>query len=188
MYGRTQLEWEALEAAGWEFLVNRARTPRPATNYTEMNKELAARTGQPPWNFEYAKDRAAMGELLGRLVDRSYEETKDRPRGGLMISALVMFLGGNGVGRGFFSKAASLNLIPSERIPQEAKDKFWGHADERRTRVGRRTVSSPASIVRWRVRLMGRSAREATCGARFTPGTVGRWLSKTAGIPLSGRP
>jgi hypothetical protein len=125
MYGRTELEWEALEAAGWDFLISRAREPRPTTDYTEMNNELATRTGQPPWDFGYAKDRAAMGELLGRLVDRSYAETKDRPGGGLMISALVMFLGGNGVGRGFYGKAVKLNLIPSERMSEQAKDAFW---------------------------------------------------------------
>jgi len=90
-----------------------------------MNNQLAAVTGQPRWNFEYAKDRAAMGDLLGRLVDRSYEETRDWPGGALMVSALVMFLGGNGVGKGFFSKAASLNLIASERVPQEEQDRFW---------------------------------------------------------------
>jgi hypothetical protein len=125
MYGRTELEWEALEAAGWDFLISQARESRPATDYTEMNNELATRTSQPPWDFGYAKDRAAMGELLGRLVDRSYAETKDRPGGGLMISALVMFLGGNGVGRGFYGKAVKLNLIPSERMSEQAKDAFW---------------------------------------------------------------
>jgi hypothetical protein len=125
MYGRTELEWEALEAAGWDFLISRAREPRPTTDYTEMNNELAIRTGQPPWDFDYTKDRAAIGELLGRLVDRSYAETKDRPGGSLMISALVMFLGGNGVGRGFYGKAVKLNLIPSERMSEQAKDAFW---------------------------------------------------------------
>ena len=125
MYGRTELEWEALEAEGWNFLMTRARGPHPATDYGEMNRELAVRTGQPPWNFEYASDRAAMGELLGRLSDRSYGETKNRPEGGLMISALVMFHGGTGVGGGFFTKAAALKLIPSERMPQPAKDAFW---------------------------------------------------------------
>ena len=45
MNGRTELEWEALEAAGWDFLISRARGLRPTTDYTEMNNELAARTG-----------------------------------------------------------------------------------------------------------------------------------------------
>jgi hypothetical protein len=38
--------------------------------------------------FDYQADRTAMGELPGRLTDRSFAETKDRPGGALMISAL----------------------------------------------------------------------------------------------------
>jgi hypothetical protein len=125
MYGRTELEWESLEAAGWDFLINQACAIDPKTDYTTMNTELAGRTGRPLWNFENARDRAAMGELLGRLVDRSYAETKDRLGGGLMVSALVAFAGGSVVGGGFFSKAAELNLIASERMSQSAKDEFW---------------------------------------------------------------
>src|SRR5579875_88659 len=126
MHGRTELEWEALEAAGWEFLINRAkRAGDPRTNYTEVNEILAEQTGQPTWNFNSEYDRAAMGGLLGRLVDRSYTETKDQPGGGLMISAIVMFLNENGVGGGFYRKAASLGLIASERMSADAKFDFW---------------------------------------------------------------
>jgi hypothetical protein len=63
--------------------------------------------------------------MAAEAVDRSCEETKNRLGGGLMISALVMFLSGNGVGRGFYGKAVKLNLIPSERVSQQAKDAFW---------------------------------------------------------------
>ena len=66
-----------------------------------------------------------MGELLGRLVDRSYIETKEQLSGGLMISAIVMFLNENGVGDGFYRKAASLGLIASERMSADAKFVFW---------------------------------------------------------------
>ena len=126
MYGRTELEWEALEAAGWDFLITRAKRPGdPRTNYTEVNEILAERTGQPMWNFNLEHDRAAMGELLGRLVDRSYIGTKDQPSGGLMISAIVMFLNENGVGGGFYRKAASLGLIASELMSADAKFDFW---------------------------------------------------------------
>ena len=90
-----------------------------------MNAVLAHRTGQPPWNFDLQADRAAMGELLGRLVDRSFAETKDRPGGGLMISALCMYLDQNNVGQGFYGKAALLGLIPTEHLSKHAKDAFW---------------------------------------------------------------
>jgi hypothetical protein len=125
MYGRADAEWADLEAAGWDFLVSRARQPYPVTTYTEMNAVLAHRTGQRPWNFDLGADRAAMGELLGRLTDRSFAETKDRPGGGLMISALCMFLDQNDVGRGFYGKAAGLKLISSENLSKDAKDAFW---------------------------------------------------------------
>ena len=37
MYGRTELEWEALEAAGWDFLITRAKRPGdPRTNYFDL--------------------------------------------------------------------------------------------------------------------------------------------------------
>ena len=42
-----------------------------------------------------------------------------------MISAIVMFLNENGVGGGFYRKAASLGLIASERMSADAKFDFW---------------------------------------------------------------
>jgi hypothetical protein len=125
MYGRTEAEWADLEDAGWDFLINRARQPYPVTTYTELNAVLARRTGQPPWNFDLQADRTAMGGLLGRLTDRSFAETKDRPGGGLMISALCMYLDQNDVGKGFYAKAAELRLVSSGHLSADAKDAFW---------------------------------------------------------------
>ena len=77
------------------------------------------------WNFNLEHDRAAMGELLGRLVDRSYIGKKDQPSRGLMISAIVMFLNENGVGGGFVSES---RLSRPHRIGADvadAKFDFW---------------------------------------------------------------
>ena len=125
LYGRTEAEWADLEAAGWNFMINRARDPNWVTTYTQMNDELANRTDQPKWNFNLQTDRKAMGVLLGQLTNRSFAETKNRPGGGLMISALCMYLDRNDVGQGFFGKAADLGLIVSEHLPKDAKDAFW---------------------------------------------------------------
>ena len=48
-YGRTGAEWEALKAAGWEFLVSQSRLGR-TTSYTEMNTVLPAGPGSASAN------------------------------------------------------------------------------------------------------------------------------------------
>ena len=57
------------------------------TTYTEMNTVLEQRTGLLPFNFELDHDRAAMGHLLGRILEL------DRPTSGRMITALVSYRG-----------------------------------------------------------------------------------------------
>jgi len=107
-YGRTELQWEELEAVGWELLLECRTT---LTNYTDLNNDLARITGQAPWNFQSPADRDAMGELLGRLADRSYSECVAAKREPVMISALCKFLNENDAGDGFYRKAVMLNLI-----------------------------------------------------------------------------
>ena len=50
-YRRAGAEWEALEAAGWEFLISQARLSR-TTSYTEINTVLARRTGVREFDFD----------------------------------------------------------------------------------------------------------------------------------------
>lgn len=116
-YGRTEYEWDALMRAGWTFLLDQARNGE-LTTYGELNTVLAEQTGQPPWDFSTGLGRAAMGELLGRLSDKSFAES------GLMISALCKFLNENDAGSGFYGKAAQLGLI-SDKMPRQAKWEFW---------------------------------------------------------------
>jgi hypothetical protein len=84
-YGRTGAEWEALEAAGWEFLLSQARLGR-TTSYTEMNTVLARRPGIGESGFDLDGERHAMGELLGQLSERSFSQAR------LLISVLVQYL------------------------------------------------------------------------------------------------
>jgi len=83
MYGRTEHEWQELEQAGWEFLKARAAEHRgdtahdPTVSYSDGNTELAARTGQPAFNFGQPDGRAAMGYLLGR-ISRNRSPTASR--------------------------------------------------------------------------------------------------------------
>ncbi len=57
MYGRSEDEWQELEQAGWEYLKEKAAERRadmahdPTVPYVTANAELAARTGQPAFDF-----------------------------------------------------------------------------------------------------------------------------------------
>jgi hypothetical protein len=118
-YGRTPAEWAELEEVGWKFLRDTARQPvKNVTSYSEINHVLATSTGQAEWVFDRAADRAAMGELLGRLSDRSFDEC------GLMISALCMYLRANDVAPGFYNKAVDLGLLRPAQS-RVAKEAFW---------------------------------------------------------------
>ncbi|MCP9986556.1 hypothetical protein LUX01_07460 [Streptomyces sudanensis] len=100
-----------------KFLVERAQL-RKVTTYTEMNSVLARRTGLPGFDFGQADERAAMGHLLGLVVERDY------PESGLMISALVHYLGANDAGPGFYRLAQQLGLLP-KNSSATARLEFW---------------------------------------------------------------
>ncbi|MFD0272578.1 hypothetical protein ACFVHB_01555 [Kitasatospora sp. NPDC127111] len=117
-YGRDELEWDELVGAGLDFLRERAGLSDPTTTYTEMNAVLVERTGLPGFDFGQARDRAAMGHLLGLIVDRDF------PQSGLMLSALVRYQGENDAGSGFYALAQQLGLLP-KGAPVDAKWEFW---------------------------------------------------------------
>jgi hypothetical protein len=116
-YGRTGAEWEALETAGWEFLVSQARLGR-TTSYTEMNSVLAGRTGVREFDFDLDGERRAMGELLGQISERSFSEAQ------LLISVLVQYLNANDAGLGFYDLATRKRLL-RRRPSQDEKLTFW---------------------------------------------------------------
>jgi hypothetical protein len=116
-YGRDEVEWDELEDAGLRFLEERARLGR-LTSYTEMNTNLAGRTGLHGFNFAEQADRAAMGYLLGRIAEHAY------PSFGFLISALVTYLDGNDAGPGFFALAQRMRLLPPKASAAE-KEAFW---------------------------------------------------------------
>ena len=117
LYGRDEAEWDRLTDVGLAFLIERARMRR-ITSYTELNTTLANRTGLRPFDFSRPDERAAMGHLLGRIVDR------DRPKSNCMISALVNYLDENDAGPGFYAFAQQLGLL-SSRATQPEKEMFW---------------------------------------------------------------
>ncbi|MDT3395387.1 hypothetical protein RKE29_01770 [Streptomyces sp. B1866] len=116
-YGRDDLEWDELVEAGTAFLVERARLGE-LTTYAKLNEALEERTGLPGFDFERPDQRAAMGHLLGLIVERDHPET------GLMLSALVIYSGANDAGSGFYALAQQLGLLRTGASKTE-KEAFW---------------------------------------------------------------
>lgn len=117
MYGRDDISWDQLTAAGEAFLIERARLAR-VTSYTELNATLVRRTDLPGFDFDRQDERAAMGHLLGLIVARNRPATK------LMISSLVTYLDANDAGPGFYALAQQLGELP-RGAPAGAKWEFW---------------------------------------------------------------
>lgn len=117
MYGRDDLVWDELVRATLQFLIERARL-RKLTSYTELNTTLMRRTGLPGFDFSRADERAAMGHLLYLTVGLN------RPATGLMISALVSYLGANDAGSGFYGYAQDLGML-SRNASAMQKLEFW---------------------------------------------------------------
>lgn len=122
MFGRDDLEWDRLVEAGTAFLVERAKLGR-TTTYTEMDAELVRRTGLRRFDFSQVEERAAIGELLGRIVRSDISQTAYAD-GPLMLSALVIYLNGNDAGTGFYALATDLGLL-SPGASKEARERFW---------------------------------------------------------------
>jgi hypothetical protein len=117
MYGRDDETWQRLAKAGTEFLIERARLGK-VTTYTEFNATLVRRTGIRGFDFERSDERAAMGHLLGLIVEKNYPATR------LMISALVHYLDANDAGPGFYALATQLGLLAHSASANE-KWEFW---------------------------------------------------------------
>lgn len=116
-YGRNDDEWLSLTEAGLSFLVERARLEK-MTTYTELNVTLRRRTGLREFDFDEDSERAAIGHLLGLIVERNHPTTK------LMISALVQYLNANDAGPGFYALAVQLGMLPP-RSSALMKQRFW---------------------------------------------------------------
>ncbi len=116
-YGRPDESWDTLVEASVQFLQQRAALRR-ITSYTELSVTLAHRTGLPAFDFPQQSERAAMGHLLGMIVERTY------PSVGAMLSSLVIYLDANDAGPGFYSLAEHMGLLP-KGAPKTAKERFW---------------------------------------------------------------
>lgn len=117
LYSRSPAEWESLVDGCVRFLREQAALGR-TTNYTEVNQTLQRRHAARRFDFDLDSERAAMGHLLGLVVDEEYDATN------LMISSIVLYLNENHAGPGFFTKAVELGLLQRNANPDE-RQAFW---------------------------------------------------------------
>lgn len=116
-WGRSNAEWDSLCSEAERFVVERARLSR-TTSYTELNAALKQRTGTEAFDFNLDRDRAAMGELLGRIA------TDNLPEVGALISAIVIYLNSNDAGTGFYALARNKGLL-ARGASATKREKFW---------------------------------------------------------------
>ena len=100
MYGRSDDEWDSLIEKTIPIL-ERLAANKELSNYTELNRDLADTKGAVPFDFSLDRDRAAVGALLGAVVDRTHADV------GAMLSALVKYINDNDPGAGFYRFAES---------------------------------------------------------------------------------
>jgi hypothetical protein len=117
LFGRDELAWDEMAAAGEVFLVERARLAK-LTSYSELNVTFTRRTGLPGFDLSRQDERAAIAPLLGLIVERN------RPATGLMVSALVTYLDANDAGPGFYALAQQLGDL-SRGASASVKLDFW---------------------------------------------------------------
>lgn len=117
--GREESHWQELVDATAEFLAEQARLGR-LTSYTEVNTVLHQRTGLRTFDFNQDGERAALGDLLGEIA------TANLPEVGALISSIVVYLGQNDAGPGFFRLASFLDLLtPNPTADQKLA--FWAN-------------------------------------------------------------
>jgi hypothetical protein len=116
-FGRSEDEWARLVDVGKAFLVERA-VMRRTTSYTEFNAALVNRTDTAGFDFDLDADRAAIGELLGRISEDAFVGSGRR-----LISALVQYLDTNDAGPGFYVLARSKCFTVPASI--QLRREFW---------------------------------------------------------------
>lgn len=114
---RTPEQWQELVDATTKSLTRTARLKR-LSNYTDLNRDIAAQTGQTTFNFSSPEGRNAMGQILADVVEETY------PDKGVMLSALVPYVDSNRPGGGFYHLAANMGLLDKDASAEE-KEAFW---------------------------------------------------------------
>ncbi|KGN29911.1 hypothetical protein N802_10200 [Knoellia sinensis KCTC 19936] len=114
---RDEDDWHRLVSVGRDIL-REVGGNRSTITYSELNGRLAEESGLRTFDLSTDLGRQGMGFLLGDI------SRVDHVDSGILLSSLVTLKGLGDVGRGFFSLAQELRLIPTHAGPLE-KEAFW---------------------------------------------------------------
>jgi hypothetical protein len=116
-WGYSDAEWERLVVATDEWLTEKIPTTfRELPHYSDVNRDVPARAGLSRFDLDDHHGRNGIGELLGSLNDRLWNEA------GCLVSSVVVHKGdlASPIGSGFYSYAKKWNLDPGRtRVHQE---------------------------------------------------------------------
>jgi hypothetical protein len=116
LFDRTDDDWEAIVNETIAILQDQAHLRR-VTSYSDLNSSLARR-GHRPFGFAVQSGRAAMGAVLGEVVNRTFGDT------GVMLSSIVAYIDRNDAGPGFCNLAIQLGLLANTATADD-KLVFW---------------------------------------------------------------
>ncbi|MEC4856740.1 hypothetical protein R2325_14120 [Mycobacteroides chelonae] len=128
-WGYTDAEWDRLLDATEDSLQERISTSSAGLpRYSQVNEDIAQRTGLPSFDLSETHGRNGIGWLLGALNDRLWDEA------GCLVSSVVVHKDDASIGNAFFTYARGRGLNPgttsSERtnflIDQQIQaTEFW---------------------------------------------------------------
>ena len=114
-FDRNDALWDELVAHTIPIL-ERVAANEKLTDYTSLNLELArVMGGGVPFDFALDRDRAAVGAVLGQVVEQTHG------RIGAMLSAVVKYMNDNDPGPGFYRLAESRQWL----LRGEEHLEFW---------------------------------------------------------------
>lgn len=123
-YGVSEDDWDRQVTAATRSLERVAALGR-VTSYTDLNREIAEKTGLDQFDFAHPEGRNAMAWILAEVVDRTVDDLR------AMLSAVVLYVDGNDAGPGFYHLAVQLTgegrLTPGLSADAGSDDKlgFW---------------------------------------------------------------
>jgi hypothetical protein len=148
-FGYTGDEWERLITATDEWLTEKIPTTfRELPHYSDVNRAVPGSIGLPRFDLDDNHGRNGIGELLGSLNDRLWDEAR------CLVSSVVVHKGDltSPIGNGFYTYSRKFDLDPGRtRAEQDefllrqqiAAVRFW---TARRTARGRKATETHTAL------------------------------------------